>query len=394
MGLVSQAPEFVADPTVQVTSSGARSVNLQQRYRGLPIFQAGVTVRFAPDSTLTDTIGTTASVSDGKSATPKLAAADAVLAAAKYLAASDPGAPVEKDQFGQSLQAPALDVAGFTPKVRAAFTNTPERPTVLEPGPFGEEIKARLLWFPLLDQLSLGWNVLLTMPGHAGQYNTVVDATTGDMLYCHQTVATVAAVGNVYQVDGGAPRQLTKFPRPLTDYPLSAPTATQGNWRWCHKCQSLFFSLNGTAGACAAGSGHDATGSGDYGLLLEGNGLSGFPDDWITANKTVGNATNAHLNEAGATLSGTVVDGVLTFNPANVTGDDQKILNIFYYCSYMHDFSYLLGLAVPQTAPGNDTFKPGTTSGMPPQGNDAKCGFACHTKVKEKDYVFTEYGKR
>jgi len=25
---------------------------------------------------------------------------------------------------------------------------------------------------------------------------------------------------------------------------------------------------------------------------------------------------------------------------------------------------------------------------------DAKCGFACHTIVKTRDYVFTEYGKR
>ena len=42
----------------------------------------------------------------------------------------------------------------------------------------------------------------------------------------------------------------------------------------------------------------------------------------------------------------------------------------------------------------SDTFKPGTTAGTPPQGNDAKCGFACHTGVKARDYVFTEYGKR
>jgi hypothetical protein len=41
-----------------------------------------------------------------------------------------------------------------------------------------------------------------------------------------------------------------------------------------------------------------------------------------------------------------------------------------------------------------DTFKPGTTAGTPPQGNDAKCGFACHTRAKTRDYVFTEYGKR
>ena len=39
-------------------------------------------------------------------------------------------------------------------------------------------------------------------------------------------------------------------------------------------------------------------------------------------------------------------------------------------------------------------FKPATTSDLPPQGNDAKCGFACHTIVKSRDYVFTEYGNR
>jgi hypothetical protein len=42
----------------------------------------------------------------------------------------------------------------------------------------------------------------------------------------------------------------------------------------------------------------------------------------------------------------------------------------------------------------SDSFKPGTTAGTPPQGNDAKCGFACHTRVKARDYVFTEYGRR
>jgi hypothetical protein len=41
-----------------------------------------------------------------------------------------------------------------------------------------------------------------------------------------------------------------------------------------------------------------------------------------------------------------------------------------------------------------DTFRPGVASDSPPQANDAKCGFACHTIVKNRDYVFTEYGKR
>ncbi len=40
------------------------------------------------------------------------------------------------------------------------------------------------------------------------------------------------------------------------------------------------------------------------------------------------------------------------------------------------------------------TFRPATTADKPPQGNAAKCGFACHTIVKTRDYVFTDYGKR
>jgi hypothetical protein len=41
-----------------------------------------------------------------------------------------------------------------------------------------------------------------------------------------------------------------------------------------------------------------------------------------------------------------------------------------------------------------DAFRVGSTEDKPPQGNDAKCGFACHTVVKKQDYVFTEYPKR
>lgn len=52
------------------------------------------------------------------------------------------------------------------------------------------------------------------------------------------------------------------------------------------------------------------------------------------------------------------------------------------------------GYAVFDYDAASDTFKPGTLASKPPQGNDAKCGFACHTIVKTKDYVFTEYGKR
>ena len=42
----------------------------------------------------------------------------------------------------------------------------------------------------------------------------------------------------------------------------------------------------------------------------------------------------------------------------------------------------------------SDTFTPADMNDTPPQGNDAKCGLGCHTIVKNRDYVFTDYAKR
>ena len=52
------------------------------------------------------------------------------------------------------------------------------------------------------------------------------------------------------------------------------------------------------------------------------------------------------------------------------------------------------GYAVFDYDSASDTFKPGTSANTPAQGNDAKCGFACHTQAKTTDYVFTRYGRR
>ncbi|MGD1212248.1 MAG: cytochrome P460 family protein [Candidatus Acidiferrales bacterium] len=52
------------------------------------------------------------------------------------------------------------------------------------------------------------------------------------------------------------------------------------------------------------------------------------------------------------------------------------------------------GWAVFDYDAASNTFTPGTLAGKPPQANDARCGFTCHTIVKTRDYVFTEYGKR
>jgi hypothetical protein len=52
------------------------------------------------------------------------------------------------------------------------------------------------------------------------------------------------------------------------------------------------------------------------------------------------------------------------------------------------------GWAVFKYDATSNSFTPGTMEDMPPQAHDAKCGFACHTKVKARDYVFTDYASR
>ena len=52
------------------------------------------------------------------------------------------------------------------------------------------------------------------------------------------------------------------------------------------------------------------------------------------------------------------------------------------------------GWAAFERDAASGSFRPGTTADTPPQGNDAKCGLGCHTIVKNRDYVFTDYQSR
>jgi len=46
------------------------------------------------------------------------------------------------------------------------------------------------------------------------------------------------------------------------------PSRQQEHWRWCHKCQGLFFGENASVSKCPAGGAHEATGSGDYQAIV------------------------------------------------------------------------------------------------------------------------------
>jgi len=74
----------------------------------------------------------------------------------------------------------------------------------------------------------------------------------------------------------------------------------------------------------------------------------------------------------------------------------DKLLNVDFMVKDTKRFADTggWGYAVFDYDTASGSFKPGTAAGTPPQGNDAKCGYACHTAAKATDYVFTEYGMR
>ena len=82
-----------------------------------------------------------------------------------------------------------------------------------------------------------------------------------------------------------------------------------------------------------------------------------------------------------------------TFPEATVPGTQQNV-DFMVKDSKRFADSGGWGWAVFDYDAASDTFTPGTLAGKPPQGNDAKCGFTCHTRAKARDYVFTDYGQR
>jgi extracellular elastinolytic metalloproteinase len=318
--LAATPPEYVADPHVQQTSSGAVTVHLQQEYKGIPVFQAAQAVRFAPDGSLQETVGTDVPVSGAAlDPVPRLPATEAVRRAAEYVTAPDPDAEQATSPFGLPIDPPHVDLTGFVPQAIAAFPEKADRPTVLAAGPFGDQIKAGLLWFPLDDGLHLAWEVLLTLPDYAGQYRTLVDAATGEILYCRQLIHSLLAQGNVYRRDGAGAREMTPFPPPLNVYQVRPVTPLP----------------------------------------------NGFPDSWVAADRTAGNCVVAQVRDNGQPLAVTNQPGVPTFDPDDPRGDEQKVLNAFYYNCYIHDYFYLLGF---READGNfqlDDFGRGGTPGDP-----------------------------
>jgi len=82
------------------------------------------------------------------------------------------------------------------------------------------------------------------------------------------------------------------------------------------------------------------------------------------------------------------------FFPDNTVPGTQRDVDFMVKDSRRFADSGGWGYAVFRYDAATGTFRPGTVADQPPQANDAKCGLACHTIVKSRDFVFTEYGHR
>jgi len=69
-------------------------------------------------------------------------------------------------------------------------------------------------------------------------------------------------------------------------------SAQQGDWRWCHKCEGLFFAGHPSKGVCPADRGitpHDASQSGHYAVLFDdGVGVENAQNSWRWCHKCEG----------------------------------------------------------------------------------------------------------
>src|SRR5271165_167025 len=80
--------------------------------------------------------------------------------------------------------------------------------------------------------------------------------------------------------------------------------------------------------------------------------------------------------------------------PAATVPDTQHDVDFMVKDSKRFKDSGGWGYGVFEYQPASGTFRLGNSTDKPPQADDAKCGFACHTGVKTRDYVFTDYARR
>ena len=300
-----ETPEFVADPNLKVLATGQRVVNLQQYHRGVPVFQMERAVWIAPDGMIYNVTGASVGLPAGLEVLPNVNVEQALMAALKFLTW-----PIESDNDAvtETKASLRIDLEGFKPRILAGFP-LPAQPFVMERGPLGEEVPAYLVFFYEGDTTRLGWHFLISTPAIAEQYVMIVEARaqpTGrenpQVLYCQKTSKSLATV--TVKVWKNNPEinkipEPVSFPRPRTDYPIDGSVRLPDD----------------------------------------------FPLPWIdgTGDKAGNNCTIV-VSDDDTQVSAHLPAGLrISLNPKEPRGDEQIVLNALYFCSFLHDFFYVLG---------------------------------------------------
>src|SRR5262249_15977009 len=293
----TEKPEFVPDPYVKETSAGTRVVNLQQQYHGIRVVQMERGVWFEKDGTIRNVTGINVSLPTELEILPTVSLEEAAKAAAAYMASPTGG----RDAWTrESLPQINIDVTNYRPEILGRVA-IPAQPAVLSKGPFGENVPMHLVFFYQGPTTRLGWHSVISTPNLEEQYVVIVEAhaqTQPQILYGQKVSNNMSnARGNVWTHNPGVlpQREMVDFPRPLIDYPIDSGSV--------HLPDEL------------------------------------FPRPWVDAGPmAIGNSTVAVSGNSMNSVNGVPGANVLIFDPAQPQGDDQKVVNIFYFCNYMHDF--------------------------------------------------------
>jgi extracellular elastinolytic metalloproteinase len=276
------ALDFVPDPVVDRTSSGVQIVRLHQHFQGVPVFEAMQSVVFDSNGRISRVMGESVQLSPDTSVLPVVPASVAAAEAARFA------------RHGHRR------TRRFAPAQVLTVFPLPSHPTVLRKRGFQAGLWAHLVLFDRRTEVRLGWRVLLAERKGEGPQELIVaadDATRMAILYAQPAVDTVRARGRVFLDNPGKDPELVSFPLGLESYPPLRPV----------------------------------------------NLPEGFPWDWIDEQRsTRGINAAAYLGNLNAPFVGRESGGDLLFDPDPGT-ENQRLLNAFYFCNYLHDFFYLLG---------------------------------------------------
>ena len=265
------------DPHVQRTAAGS-VVHGRQRHRGLSLYPHSFVLRIDGEGRVS-TAGDEIVTLDDIDPLPAIGAQTAALAAYRHLRRGT-------CDLCHTPHEPLFERSRYRPRVVSAFA-MPNRPTLVSAGPFAGPVQAELVVFTS-EEPALGWLVSAAVAGVA-RFWLIVRANgddAGELLYCAAAAAS-ACRAEVYLFSPDEPRVVVEIPRPLGDYPPGFAPAPFRNW--------------------------------------------------LDKDQTVGNNVTTKLGNKDRFVRA-VQDGADLRFVTQPLSDDDKIVNAFFVCNFMHDF--------------------------------------------------------